>query len=169
MAEEEAIEHFGVKGMRWGVHKKPLTQEKARKKLDKLDSNLALEGYSLQAHGSKAANRYAKKKYGKNYDFKKLTTPQKKDLNRIARKSARRKVLAAGAFNASLMLGTTLGGIKLMNLDPEIARGGKITAGLMTANVGRTTIHQLRALKATEKLEELRPIAYPTSPSKTRR
>lgn len=158
--DEALLEHFGVKGMHWGVRKKEnLTnkQQIARinKKISKLDiENRYVEGAGLV--GRERAKIYKRRlKKDPKFTRRKLSTEQKlADEDKSAARISR-KVVIAGAIEAGVIIGGTLALAKATKASPQAKRGATVSAVILAGRAGSIRISQLRSIHTVKKFEKL--------------
>jgi hypothetical protein len=154
---DEALLHFGVKGMQWGVRKERTPAQKIdklTKKIEKIDANVALEGISLRGWSArKQFNRAAKK--DPKFKYKNLTPEQKRSYDKRVNRRVKRSVLMRGAAEAAIVLGGTYGLTRAVRASPQATTGAVVSGAILAGNVGSMRIQQLRAINKSIKFEKL--------------
>jgi len=155
MTREEALAHFGIKGMRWGVRKSPNSLAKAQSKMDKLDANKAIAGISYQGHYlRKMANKELRK--NPKFSYSKLTPQEKKDWQTKGSNKAIRSMATMGIIETALVL---TGGSMLVNKAlprPETRVGAQVGVVLLAGQAGRIRVSQINAVRTAQKMDSLR-------------
>lgn len=158
------LEHYGVKGMKWGKRKAKLTPRQQLDALDKMASkqngHQVFAGASLRAYYAGKENKRATRKDA-NFDFKKLTQEQKDKFNaRVNRRAYTDLALRGiGEAAAAAAIGK-VGGKTLFGLDSERSTmSGAAFAGMVLT--GRVTqMASISAANKSSRIHESRSEAY---------
>lgn len=159
--EEVMLEHFGVKGMHWGVRKSltPAQErqrqlERVNKKINRIDANRVIEGASLQGWQLK---KMAKKELKKNpnFTFSKLTPAQREAHLQRASDRARRRVIARGVVETGIILGGGLLALSQVKASPQTIRGAQASVGILSAKGGLSVVSNVNSIRANDRLRKL--------------
>jgi hypothetical protein len=162
---DEFLEHFGVKGMHWGVHKSdPANPQNLRGQISKIDAKLekkdganVLAGYGLKGW---AGSKQYKKAIKKNPDFRyaKLSAEQKLAYDKKSYNMARRSVIGRTAVESALIVvGGTVVSDHVQTKNQDTAK--KVTLLVLATN-GAMRVSQLHSLNTAEKVENLHKQRY---------
>lgn len=157
----DELAHYGVKGMRWGIHRKEQTPEKQLAKLRKKHDNVSdakaerrgratFEGERLVGHY--LAKDYKKKvKKNPNYAVGKLPEMERIALERKAANKARRSVLLRGVAETGLVLAGGHFLLKNVKLSPQHQLGVQVSVVLLAGQVGKERVSQLHQINMAMK------------------
>lgn len=153
------LAHFGVKGMKWGVHSTatPAQQEakrvlKLQKKLRRIDSNKALNGLGLR---STSAVRYNKKLRKKDPEFgnKKFSYDEAKKYNRTVTRKAVNSVLLRGIPQVALILAGGNLAVGRLKASPQTIKGGRIGVAIIATQAASIMYSDISSISQSHRLE----------------
>jgi hypothetical protein len=169
---DEALVHFGVKGMKWGVRKNSISKtgqqgnlKKLQKKMDRLDADRAIEGYNYRGWAGKKVYKKMVKKNSK-FAFNKLSKAEQVAYLKKIDSKAKRDIALMGAAEVAIILG---GGNLLVNKmasSPNARRGAKVSVAILAAQAGRIRVNQIRAVNTAGKMDRLREQIKELEPSR---
>jgi hypothetical protein len=157
---DDFLQHFGVKGMHWGVRREsaPPTNAQQRasleKKISRINGQTAVSGYELR--GSVLAKQYKRNiKKDPNWSYGKLSPEKRAEYTRKADAKVTRKVIALGVLETSAILGG--GALAYTHIKGSDAsrQGAAIGAILLAGKVGQMRISQVHQIYVAGKLDEL--------------
>lgn len=125
--EEVYLEHFGVKGMRWGVRKDHRTE--GEKIVSQLRTNAAMVNPS-QKKFAKEANKATMKRARQRYRASPEGKAQRRKQIKLAAIGGAVAVGVAGGVMAKSLM-NQYGGVKLKAADAPLRRGNVVTRHLM--------------------------------------
>ena len=141
ISEEVYLEHFGIKGMKWGVRNssKAVTPTERRaqieKKIDKMSGQRIYQGAGLTGF-------YAQKgKAPKTWD--------------AATNRATRRLALRGAVEAGVILGGSFTLLKHAKLSKSGRDGLKLSAALLAAKAGQIRLSQIHDVRVSGKHRKL--------------
>jgi hypothetical protein len=155
---DEAMLHFGVKGMKWGTTRErtPSQQiQKINKKISKTDSTAYLNGTSLIGYQSAKMHRKALRK---NPDFK-VKKLSKAEQDAWAAKAARKSNRASarnGAVAVGVILAGTYGLTRLGRPSPNATKGAMIAGAMLAGQIGFSSVQEIRSVKLAQKVDKLK-------------
>lgn len=147
------LEHFGVKGMRWG-HRNPA------KRLDRLNANTAVLGYGIRGYAAGKVNKqYVKKNKLDKFeikDYSKLSEDLRNKYDSKIKRRAYFSVIGRGVVEAALVKGAAHLAVKNLNFDKQAKDLIKEGSTVMAAMVGITRGIQVKAIHTSYTLDDLR-------------
>lgn len=156
--DEALLMHFGVKGMKWGVHKERTNQQKIQainRKIKRVDANDYLNGVSLRGHYSlKKYNRVIKK----NPDFhhKQLSKEAAEKWNKQATRRAVRGQVLRGAIEVGAILGGTYAYANHIGASPQAKQGAYSSAAMLAGYGAFFRAKEIRSITRSVKVDKLK-------------
>jgi hypothetical protein len=154
---EEALAHYGVKGMKWGVHRERTPEQqlaRINKKISRIDANTAIEGISLQGWALKKQYKRSVRK-DPAFKFNKLPVAEQERRQRKATNRVRRSVALRGAAEIAVILGGTALLANKVGSSPQAKNGALVSAAILSGKVGKMRIEQLHQLNVGVRLQRL--------------
>lgn len=154
---DEALVHFGVKGMKWGVRKERTPAQEIQrltKKINRIDADSFIEGESLRGW---ALRKQYKKAVRKDPKFKvnKLSLDDQIKYHRKATRRVKRSVALRGAAEVATILGGTYGLTKVTKTSAQGRAGVLISSALLAGQVGSMRVEQIHQISLADKMNKL--------------
>lgn len=156
------LEHFGKKGMKWGVRNEQHSFNRKRRKLERVNSDSALTGYNLKgASAQKISNKRLKKDAGWDLKgFQNLSQKERDAYNRKISLNAYGATLIRGTIQTAIVLGSGKLLLSQMNLNPKLLKQGETSVKVLAASFGLTQVKELKGIHDANKLDKLRAEVY---------
>lgn len=159
----DSLAHYGVKGMRWGVHNAAPTTAAARdRQVAKLDSKINRKIDAQQVViGAAYRNHYGAKIYKKrlkkdpNFRYDKLSKKDQAAYDRKISSKTKRNITAVGVVETAAILAGGNFMLKQIAKDPATLHGGQVALAIIAGQNAKMRIDQIRAVRTTDKHREL--------------
>jgi hypothetical protein len=155
---DEALEHFGVKGMKWGTHRErtPAQQiKKINKKINKVDSEQYLNGLGLIGFQSQKMHKKALRK-NPDFNVKKLSKEEETAWAEKAARKSKRASARNGAVAVAVILGGTYGLTRLGRPTPTATKGALISGAILAGQVGLMSVKEIHSVTIANKVNKLK-------------
>lgn len=155
---DEALEHFGVKGMKWGTHRERTPEQqikKINKKINKVDVDSYLSGRSLVGFQSQKMHKKALRK-NPNFNVKKLSKAEETAWADKAARKSKRASARNGALAVGVILGGTYGLTRVGRPTPTATRGAMISGAILAGQVGFLSIKEIHSVTVAKKIDKLK-------------
>lgn len=158
--DEALLEHFGVKGMRWGVRKQPPRPPTRNQQIQSLTRKIDRVGAETYVQGQQLRGWALKKQYKKEikknpkFSYKKLSPEDQVRYQEKAARKVNRATALRGAGAAAGILGGSLMLSNAARLSPVGRLGVLVTASMLAGNVGLTSIQEINAVNKSMKFDE---------------